>query len=180
MSKIKKDEAADDMPELDLDETMPETAPEYHEFTFESLSKGLQDFINNMPLRNKTRLRIPVFFGLLHKNPNMTATDLCLKSGIRRPTYCRLLENKAFAEQIQIFKRIRIADDVKNSYDRLIKLINSPDEKIAFAAVKFMLENNGQEFGFGKKDDNSGVLKIEIEDKRTDKPVYTDDELADI
>ena len=180
MSEIKKSELGDDMPELELDETLPEGSPEYHEFTFEQLSKGLQDFINSLTLRNKTRHRIPVFFGLMHKNPNMSVTELCLKSGIRRPTYSRLLENKAFAEQIQIFKRIRIADDVKSSYDRLMKLVNSKDEKIAFAAVKLMLENNGQEFGFGKKDDNSGVLKIEVEDKRTDKPIYSADDLADI
>ena len=180
MSKNKKDDLGDDLPALELDETMPEDAANYHDFTFENLSKGLQDFINSLTLRNKTRHRIPVFFGLLHKDPNMSVRDLCAKSGIRRPTYTRLLENKAFAEQIQMFRRIRIADDVKSSYDRLMKLVNSKDEKIAFAAVKLMLENNGQEFGFGKKDDNSGVLKIEMHDKRADKPTYTDDELADI
>jgi hypothetical protein len=51
---------------------------------------------------------------------------------------------------------------------------------VALKAVKFFMENNGAKYGFGKKEENTGVLQIQIEDKRNDKPTYTADELQHV
>lgn len=150
------------------------------EIKFTSLTKELQDFINNSGFALKTKERLPQFFTLLDKDPDMSITDLCQKSGLKRSTYYLLVRNKAFSQQLTEFRANRIREDVRSSYGALVKLTKSKNEMVAFQAIKFMLENNGQEFGFGKKDDNTGVVRIEIEDKRSETPTYSDEDLADV
>lgn len=172
-------------PELDAlkaDETLNPKDATYHEFKYNDLNAALRAILDNSEhnYTQVTKDHVAAFFALLDKNPNESITTLCKQSGLSRSTYYKLVENKAFAEQLAIARRMRVDADVDNAYNMMVRLTTHKDPKISFAASKFLLENNGQKYGFGKKEDHSGVLQIEVLDKREDKPMYSEDELQDV
>ena len=147
---------------------------------FNELSKGTQDFLTNSRLDRATYNQFIVLFAALKENPKISITDLCAKAQMHRATYYYWHKKPEFLAQLDEIRRVRIEKDTENGYNVLVKLMSNPDPNVALKAAKFFLENNGAKYGFGKKEENTGVLQIQIEDKRNDKPTYTDEELQDV
>lgn len=147
---------------------------------FNELSKGTQDFLTNSRLDRATYNQFIVLFAALKENPKISITDLCAKAQMHRATYYYWHKKPEFLAQLDEIRRVRIEKDTETAYSVINKLINNPDPNVALKAAKFFLENNGAKYGFGKKEENTGVLQIQIEDKRNDKPTYTDEELQDV
>jgi hypothetical protein len=126
--------------------------------------------------------RMVDMFNILLINPHIAPKELCEKAKIGQNTYYgKLMTIEPIKKYIIEFRRIKIFDDVVSSYEVIVKLTRHANPSIAFNAAKFILENNGQLLGFGKKEEQNATNgKLQIEDKRDTKPTYTAEELEDV
>jgi hypothetical protein len=149
-------------------------------FEFADLSEKEQHFIRNNNFQHSTQCELITFFGIVRKRPDISTTDLCKISKLNRHKYYKICHKPEFLPILEELRRVRVEADTETAYSVMVKLMKHADPNVAFKCAKFVLENNGAKWGFGKKEENTGVLQIQIEDKRHDKPQYSDTDLQDV
>ena len=147
---------------------------------FADLSAELQDAINTT-VGFSVHTNVVDMFNLLLANPNIPVMELLLGAKISNNTYYgKLLGNQVIKNQIIEYRKMKSFDDVVSAYGVMVALTKNSNPQIAFNASKFLLENIGQMYGFGKKDETAATSVFELIDKRTEKPKYSNQELEDI
>lgn len=149
-------------------------------FEFDDLTATQQNFIRNNNFQHTTQCELITIFGLTKKRPDIGISELCKLSKMVRSKYYQITAKPDFYPIMEELRRVRVEVDTETAYGGLVKLMKNADPNVAFKAIKMFLENNGAKFGFGKKEENSGVLQIQIEDKRHDKPTYSDEDLQGV
>ena len=149
-------------------------------FEFDDLSDKEKHFIRNNNFQPSTQCELITMFGLVKKRPDISTTDLCRLSKLNRHKYYKICHKPEFLPILEELRRVRIETDTETAYSVMVRLMKHADPNVAFKSAKFVLENNGTKWGFGKKEENTGVLQIQIEDKRHDKPQYSDTDLQDV
>ena len=144
------------------------------------LPEDLQEAILNLK-GTDLQVRALNMFNLLLNNPYIEGKDLFTLSKMSNRTYYHImLKNPIIRNYIIDFRRQMTFDDVVSTYGIMLKLRHNLNPTISFNACKFILENIGQDFGFGKKEANTTSLKLELVDKTAEKQTYTNEDLSSV
>lgn len=118
---------------------------------------------------------------IINNHPRIPKSHILRALDINNGTYYTITKNPIIGEYLTSLRRTVLEDDVIEAALILRRLMRDADPRVAFGAVKFILENNGQMYGYGIKEDNTKAgIKIIVEDKRTNSTLYSEEDLKDV
>lgn len=118
---------------------------------------------------------------IIHNHPRIPDGHIVKALGLTKSSFANVTKPPAVSAFLINLRRSVIQSDVLAAGLVLRRLLTDPDAKVQFQAAKFILENNGQDFGYGKnKEDQSRAIKIIVEDKTTNSVRYDDSDLSDV
>lgn len=118
---------------------------------------------------------------IIQNHPRIPVAHIKRALKINDSIYYNITRPAVVADYLVALRRTVIDGDVIAAGLVLRRLLDDPEPRVRFQAAKFILENNGQAYGYGNtKDDTKNAVKIVIEDKRTNSIRYSDDDLADV
>lgn len=118
---------------------------------------------------------------IIHNHPRVLVAHILDALNITKSTYYGITKPAVVSDFIMQLRRTVIEADVIEAGLVLRGLLRDDDARVRFSAAKFILENNGQMYGYRPKDDTTNnAIKIVLEDKRVEKQIYNDDDLTDV
>lgn len=164
----------------DIIKTVANNLPAIEIIDFEDLPEEVQKAFDDWGHEHLHAVALDIFT-IVANAPRCSRADIIKTLNITRQVYSSVIANRVIYHHIISLRRSVIEDDVLLAQQTLREaMCQREDMRTALAAAKFVLENNGGDFGYGKQQDNSAPLRVILEEAIENKRTYTDEELEDV